>query len=364
MYRILLIECTPDFVHRFTNHYKEYIVVDAPMTFDEEPALRKEIDAVIVGGGLDSFLRYRDYLNEKVPGIPLFICTTKWKNREAKEAFSYGVWDYYTDEEFFTRREDVLSSLARITAQRKLEENWKKEKAMLENIFELNPYSISIWDGEGYFKRGNRAHLRLFKVQPLRDEPVFDEESDFSAEQKEAIRKNLRDRHEGKGFNIFLEPFLWEKNAARYAERWRKGERVSFSPIRLDMSQHIPGLPEHSVHIKGECFSVKNNAGIVEYYVVINEDITAAIMAEEKREKKLKKRDVVPEEQLRENAPKLSGAKKKNTDGAGEIKKPADAPTLNGTDIIRKAKGAAPGLTVPELPKKSEPQRRKSRKKK
>ncbi|MGV8123567.1 MAG: hypothetical protein AB2L14_27760 [Candidatus Xenobiia bacterium LiM19] len=364
MYRILLIECTPDFVHRFTNHYKEYVIVDAPMTFDEEPARRKEIDAVIVGGGLDSFLRYRDYLNEKVSGIPLFICTTKWKNREAKEAFSYGVWDYYTDEEFFTRREDVLSSLAKIIAQRSLEENWKKEKAMLENIFELNPYSISIWDGEGYFMRGNRAHLRLFKIQPLRDEPIFDEEAGFSEEQKETIRKNLKEKHKGKGFNIFLEPFLWKKDAARYAERWRKGERVSYLPIRLDLSQLIPGQPEHSVYIKGECFSVKNNAGTVEYYVVMHEDISAVVKAEEKREKKLKKRGAMPEGQIENNAAEPSKAKKESTARAEERKKPADVPVLKSTDGIKKIKSAAPGLTFPEQPKKPEPQHRKSRKKK
>jgi len=359
MYRILLIDCTPEFVHSFADHYREYVVVDAPMTFDEEPACRKEIDAVIVGGGMDSFLRYRVYLNEKVPGIPVFICTPKWKEREVKDAFAYGVWDYFTDEEFFTRRDQVLASLSKIIVQKKLSESWKIERTLLNGVIECNTYPISIWNSEGYLVRGNGAHLGLFKVQPHRDNPVFDSGADFSDSQKEAMRRGLKEKNRGKGFNIFLDPYFWKKDGPKYAERWKKGERVSFLPVWINMSQFIPGQPEHLICIKGECFSIRNEDGEIEYYVAVHEDITPRIKAEEKRKKKLEKMKEAGIEP--EIPPEKLPAR---PSGAVRGKKPSGAADAKESEDAKKRKAPAPGLTIPEVHKKAEAQHRKSSKKK
>ncbi|HUU27085.1 MAG TPA: PAS domain S-box protein [archaeon] len=138
-----------------------------------------------------------------------------------------------------------------ITQRKKMEEELEKEKNILDNIIDLNPYSISIYDAEGHYVRGNQAYLGLFKSVPPPD------------------------------YSIFNDPILEQKGYSEEVLKLKKGEVVKIPSLWYNPHLIELGLPDNPVCLLGFAFPILNKDGRIEYLVAMHEDITERKKAEE-----------------------------------------------------------------------------------
>ncbi len=150
-----------------------------------------------------------------------------------------------------TRR--VLNTLLfeDITEQGKMKEELEKERATLSNIISLNPYSISIYDAEGHYERGNQAYLDLFKASPPPD------------------------------YSLFNDPILAKEGYSEEVLKLKDGEVVEIPELWYNPKLVKPELPDRSVLVRGLAFPVLDNEGKVEHIVAVHENITEQNRVEE-----------------------------------------------------------------------------------
>ena len=155
-------------------------------------------------------------------------------------------------EELETTKTELQSQMER---NRQSEEELRKKNFMLESLIELNPYSIIIYDHDGYPVRENKAHAELFKVPQPRDLSVFD-----------------------------LKGFVNEGNR-EVLKKWRNGETVTVPKAWFSLHDFYPEWSDDPLCLTANQFSLKNEDGEIENYVVMHEDITARVFAEEELKK-------------------------------------------------------------------------------
>ena len=141
-----------------------------------------------------------------------------------------------------------------ITERKKAEETLEKERATLDRLMELNPFSISIYDAQGHYVRGNRAHLDLFRAPP----PPPD-------------------------YSIFDDPILVKSGYAEELLKLKKGEVVEVPGLRYNVHDLSPSLPDHPVIVNGVAFPLLDEDGNLEHIVVMRQDITKRKRAEAER---------------------------------------------------------------------------------
>jgi len=137
-----------------------------------------------------------------------------------------------------------------ITEQKKTEEALEKERATLNDIIRLNPYSISIYDAEGHYVRGNQAFLDLFKSSPPPD------------------------------YSLFNDPILEKEGYSDEVLKLKDGEVVKLPEIWYNPRLIKPDLPDEAVLIRGLGFPILDKEGKVEHIVAVHEDITGRQKAE------------------------------------------------------------------------------------
>ncbi|HEV2880111.1 MAG TPA: PAS domain S-box protein [Pyrinomonadaceae bacterium] len=123
-------------------------------------------------------------------------------------------------------------------------------------ILEQSPHSIQIMSPDGRILRVNRAWEELWGVK---------------LEQLE-------------GYNILADPQLVERGIMPYIRRAFGGEAVEIPPVLYDPDATIPHItrnPEPRRWTKAVAYPIKDEAGQVREVVLMHEDITARVAAEE-----------------------------------------------------------------------------------
>ncbi|MGQ1891099.1 ATP-binding protein [Thermophagus sp. OGC60D27] len=127
----------------------------------------------------------------------------------------------------------------------------KRNSEVLNRIIEYNPYSIQILDAKGHHIRENKAFLELFKTLPDQNWSLLDDNQIL-----------------GQGLNDLL-------------IRVKNGEVVETPPVWYNAHLTNKKYPDHPICIGSVIFPVLLSSGQLEYIVLMHEDITARIMAED-----------------------------------------------------------------------------------
>ncbi len=129
-----------------------------------------------------------------------------------------------------------------------------KEKTTLDNIIHHNPYSMSIYDAEGHFLRGNQAHKNLFGSIPPSE------------------------------YSIFNDPILKREGLQELILTFREGKMIK-DPIEIWYNAHEidESKPNKNVCTSGVAFPILDPDGKMENVVVIHEDITERKRVDEAR---------------------------------------------------------------------------------
>jgi PAS domain S-box-containing protein len=125
------------------------------------------------------------------------------------------------------------------------------------SILEQSPFSIQILSSEGYTLQVNKAWEELWGV----------------------TLEQIRD------YNILKDRQLEEKGVLAFLRRAFEGESVQMPPVLYDPNESIPGITRYSEPVrwtKGTAYPIKDKAGNVREVVLIHEDITSRMFAEEK----------------------------------------------------------------------------------
>jgi len=174
-----------------------------------------------------------------------------------------GFDDCTTGREWFPDEVEALKTAATIFGagilRKRAEEELARERSRLANVIELNPYSIAIYDPEGRYIKGNKAHLSLFQAPP----PSPD-------------------------YSIFEDPIIG-KGYAEELEWLREGRIVEFPKIWYNLHDIMPDMPDRSMLVRGVGFPIVDKSGKLEHIVVMHEDITEQKKAEEALEKSERK---------------------------------------------------------------------------
>jgi PAS domain-containing protein len=88
-----------------------------------------------------------------------------------------------------------------------------------------------------------------------------------------------------KSYNILEDEQLVKNGAMKYIKRAFLGEFAEIPPILYDPNETLPNLTSHTEPqrwTKAVIYPIKNSDGIVQEVVLVHEDITHQVLAEEK----------------------------------------------------------------------------------
>jgi PAS domain S-box-containing protein len=145
--------------------------------------------------------------------------------------------------------------LAETEVRKKAEVELLRQKQLLDNIIDLNPYGIQIYDRDGHHLRANKAHFELFKSLPR------------------------------PGYNFFEDPIaakagMREKNLQVKEGKVHKAEPMWYNPRWLS-----PDLPDKLICFRSVVFPIMDSHGQMENFAVMFEDVTDRMKAEQELEK-------------------------------------------------------------------------------
>lgn len=138
-----------------------------------------------------------------------------------------------------------------ITQQYQTEQDYQREKEILDRIIEYNPYSIQILDADGYHLRENKSFLDLFKTQP------------------------------DKNWTILKDPLIDQRGLSDTLNRMLKGEVIKTPPFWYNAHDVDKKYPDNPICIGSVIFPIFLSSGKLENIVVMHENITERTKAKE-----------------------------------------------------------------------------------
>ena len=155
----------------------------------------------------------------------------------------------------FKRRSDgtvyeVIGNTTDITEQYYTQEKFKERTEVLNYIIDLNPYGIQICNAKGYHLSCNKAFLDMFIVPPPPE------------------------------WSLLSDPMLKEKFNEEFLQV-TKGEIINTPPIWYNPRNFGPQFPDNPICIGSVIFPVFLSNGKLENIVLMFENITNRIAAEE-----------------------------------------------------------------------------------
>ncbi len=139
-----------------------------------------------------------------------------------------------------------------ITERRRVDMELQKESSTLRDFIELNPYSIQLFDRNGFTIKVNRAFVRLFSAVPPSDYKVFDD------------------------------PVILNKGLQKDLYRVLDGEIVYFPEFHYNVRQLGPDFPDTPLWIRAVAFPIFGQDGKVENFALMHENVTERKLAEER----------------------------------------------------------------------------------
>jgi len=218
----------------------------------------------------------------KHPSMPVIFYTGQGSEEVAREAFKAGATDYFVKEAAdFARKEKLVSSVRKAVEKCAVEAELAEKQAMLDSFIEFNPYSIIMTDSLGRPIRVNKAHTKLHGLSPgSQGRIVFDEDLAIP----EAVEKAIQEEWKVKRptYSLFTdENALKDEAARRFIRLWEEGETPASPTFWYTPPLAVEGLSIKPVCFGGTGFSIKDSRGEIKNYVLMHEDITARVEAEE-----------------------------------------------------------------------------------
>ena len=158
------------------------------------------------------------------------------------------------DQAFAASAAEMLSVALAVRERRGTEEALRLSETRFRTMFEQSPYSIQILAPNGRTLLVNRAFEELFNLGI----------------------ENLRE------YNILIDPQLVSKGVTPYLERGLRGESAVRIPAFLYdpfLRPNDPSLPQK--WIQGFLYPVKNPAGETTEIIIVHQDVTARMKADE-----------------------------------------------------------------------------------
>lgn len=147
---------------------------------------------------------------------------------------------------------ELLGHTQDITEDYRKETEARKKTEILECIIENNPFSIQILNSEGRHLRCNNAFMEMFKAVP------------------------------DQSWSIFNDPLIIENGLIEKVEKVFEGDIVKMPPFWYNAHLVDVKYPNLRVCLGSVIFPVFLNPHKLEYVVVMHEDITTRVLAEEK----------------------------------------------------------------------------------
>lgn len=155
----------------------------------------------------------------------------------------------------------IYCSVNDITSQKNIEAELKQmqkqsaiallnERNMLDSIIENNPYSILIFNADGFFIKANKEVANIFGGIP--DE----------------------------NYCIFTDPLLERAGLQPELNKARGGETIFITDLWYNAHEITPEYPDNNVCLKSVFFPIKDINGIIYYYIIMHENITEKKLAE------------------------------------------------------------------------------------
>jgi PAS domain S-box-containing protein len=192
---------------------------------------------------------------------PFIIVSGRIGEDVAVAAMKAGAQDYIMKDNLARLNTAIARELREAEGRRehrRAEEELKVSETRFRLMIDQSPLSIQIFSSEGKTLRVNHAWERLWGVR-------LDQIPDYNV---------LRDRQ------------LVEKDIMPYIERGFAGETVTIPPIEYSPEQSVPGVSDvRRRWVRAFIYPVKDAAGAIREVVLVHEDITERMEAEEKRRK-------------------------------------------------------------------------------
>ncbi len=254
--RVLHLDDFDEFLDEFQAIFSQ----DLDITSLQDPVEALELlhgesfDAIVVDYEMPEMdgLAFMRAVKEKWPLLPVLFCTGQGSEEVARRAFMSGASDYFVkDFSFFVDREKLLHSLRRAVDLRTAEERLREERRVLDSIIESNPYSIQIFDRDGRNVRVNQASRDLWGAVV------------------------------GPDYRAFEDPALLDAGYGPELEAVRAGQTRRF-PLQLYNPAWVhPELGSREVWTAAIVFPLYDARGAFDGMVVMHEDVTARVQAEE-----------------------------------------------------------------------------------
>ncbi len=254
--RILHVDDFDEFLDEFRELFAEHFDITSAQSGAEalERLADQDFDAAVVDyempdlDGLELMARAQ----ERGLDLPIIFCTGQGSEEVARLAFTHGAADYFVkDFRSPINRERLVQAVQAAVRRRVARLVYEREHRILEGLIEYNPYSIQIWDRDGCCIRSNPGTLRFFHSAPPPHVPLMQDEQ------------------------------LLAQGYGPYFEQACRGETVFFPVNKYNPSKWSKALPDKDTYTSGVLFSLYDARGELENYVLMHEDVTARVLAEQ-----------------------------------------------------------------------------------
>jgi len=254
--KILHIDDDESFLEYFRNTYGDEFAIVSVNGGNDVPEIvsRQMPDALVLDFELPgrNGLELLAAIKENHPSLPVIFYTGQGNEEIARQAFREGASDYFVKRASdFAQKEKLVNSIQKALEKKAVEEELAEKQAMLEGIIDLNPYSINIIDENGLHVRVNKAFLELWGTSCPPD-----------------VNQMKQVENYGDNYKILN-------------DQLRSGGSIKYPHIWMDPKDFHARLIGNKVCVGSMAFSIKNKLGKPKYYIIMHEDITARVEAEE-----------------------------------------------------------------------------------